>query len=58
MNEFKVRQVPEILHAETIARTRLFRVERLNLRFANGTEACSIAALFLARETLKRRPSP
>ncbi len=38
MNKFKVRQVPEILHAETIARTRLFRVERLNLRFANGTE--------------------
>ncbi len=38
MTEFKVRQVPEILRAETIARTRLFRVERLNLRFANGVE--------------------
>ena len=38
MTEFKVRQVPEILRAETIARTRLFRVERLNLRFANGAE--------------------
>ena len=38
MNEFKDRQVPAILRAETIARTRLFRVERLNLRFANGIE--------------------
>lgn len=38
MTDFKARQTPEILRAETIARTRLFRVERLNLRFANGTE--------------------
>lgn len=33
-----MRKVPEILNAETIARTRLFRVERINLRFSNGTE--------------------
>ena len=30
---------PEILHRETVARTRLFRVEQLELRFANGHEA-------------------
>jgi ADP-ribose diphosphatase len=33
-----MRKVPDILATETIARTRLFRVERVNLRFANGTE--------------------
>ncbi len=30
---------PEILHRETVATSRLFRVERLELRFANGREA-------------------
>ncbi len=30
---------PEILHRETVARTRLFRVEQLDLRFSNGREA-------------------
>jgi ADP-ribose diphosphatase len=30
---------PEILHRETVARTRLFRVEQLDLRFSNGHEA-------------------
>ena len=34
----KPRQIPQILSAETIARTRLFRVERVGLRFANGVE--------------------
>lgn len=29
---------PEILNAETIARTRIFRVERMDLRFSNGNE--------------------
>lgn len=29
---------PTITHAETIARTRLFRVERIGLRFDNGNE--------------------
>lgn len=29
---------PEILSAETIAHTRIFRVERMDLRFANGNE--------------------
>lgn len=29
---------PRILHAETIARSRLFRIEQLDLRFANGVE--------------------
>jgi ADP-ribose diphosphatase len=33
-----MRKVPEILRTETVARSRLFRVERVNLRFANGTE--------------------
>jgi ADP-ribose diphosphatase len=33
-----MRKVPEILHTETIARTRLFRVERVDLRFSNGHE--------------------
>jgi ADP-ribose diphosphatase len=30
---------PKILHRETVAASRLFRIERLNLRFANGHEA-------------------
>jgi len=34
-----MRQKPEILHTETVAQTRLFRVEQLDLRFANGAEA-------------------
>ncbi|QGX39560.1 ADP compounds hydrolase NudE [Permianibacter aggregans] len=29
---------PELLHAEIIAQTRLFRVEALHLRFSNGVE--------------------
>ncbi len=29
---------PEILRTETIARTRIFRVERIDLRFSNGQE--------------------
>lgn len=33
-----MRKKPEILESETIARSRLFRVERIALRFANGTE--------------------
>ncbi len=33
-----MRKVPEILSTETVARTRLFRVERLGLRFSNGNE--------------------
>lgn len=36
MNE--ERQLPEILKQETIAETRLFRVEALHLRFGNGVE--------------------
>lgn len=38
MTHHSHRPPPAILHAETIARTRLFRVERVSLRFANGTE--------------------
>jgi len=34
-----MRTKPEILESETIARSRLFRVERVALRFANGVEA-------------------
>lgn len=34
-----MRKKPEILHVQTLAQTRLFRVEQLNLRFANGREA-------------------
>ncbi len=34
-----MRKKPEILESETIARSRLFRVERIALRFANGVEA-------------------
>ncbi len=33
-----MRQIPEILSTETIARTRLFRIERVGLRFTNGTQ--------------------
>ena len=32
-------KMPEILKAEIIARSRLFRIERLELRFSNGKEA-------------------
>ena len=31
---------PEITRTETIARTRLFRVEQVDLRFSNGREVC------------------
>ena len=34
-----MRKKPEILHVQTLAQTRLFRVEQLDLRFANGREA-------------------
>lgn len=34
-----MRQKPQILHSETVAQTRLFRIEQLDLRFANGAEA-------------------
>lgn len=34
-----MRKKPEILHVQTLAQTRLFRVEQLKLRFANGREA-------------------
>ncbi|NJN47381.1 MAG: ADP compounds hydrolase NudE [Candidatus Competibacteraceae bacterium] len=33
-----MRKIPEVLHTETVARSRLFRVEQVNLRFANGNE--------------------
>lgn len=33
-----MRNKPQVLNAETIARTRIFRVERLDLRFSNGNE--------------------
>ena len=33
-----MREKPSILHTETLATTRLFRIEQLDLRFANGTE--------------------
>lgn len=33
-----MRKKPEILAAETVAQTRLFHVEQLDLRFANGVE--------------------
>lgn len=35
-----MRQKPEIVSAETIARTRIFRVEQVELRFSNGVEVC------------------
>ena len=34
----KKRQVPAIVHRETVARTRIFQVEQLDLRFSNGAE--------------------
>lgn len=34
----QVRKKPQILHAETIAKTRLFHVEQVDLRFSNGVE--------------------
>ncbi len=33
-----MRRKPEIINAETIARTRIFRVEQIDLRFSNGVE--------------------
>lgn len=33
-----MRKVPEILSAKTVALTRLFRIERVGLRFSNGNE--------------------
>jgi ADP-ribose diphosphatase len=35
-----MRQKPEILHRQTLAKTRLFHIEQLELRFANGVETC------------------
>lgn len=35
-----MRDKPEIIAAEIIAHTRMFRVEQLQLRFSNGVEAC------------------
>ncbi len=34
-----MRKKPEILNTQTLARTRLFHIEQLDLRFANGVEA-------------------
>jgi len=34
-----MRKKPHILRSETIAKTRIFRIEELDLRFANGVEA-------------------
>lgn len=34
------RNKPQIVATETIARTRLFRVETVHLRFSNGVETC------------------
>ncbi len=33
-----VRQLPEILSVETIAKTRIFEVQAVDLRFSNGEE--------------------
>lgn len=33
-----MRKKPEIVAAETLARTRLFHVEQLDLKFSNGVE--------------------
>ncbi len=33
-----MRKIPEILRSQIVARSRLFRVERLDLRFSNGVE--------------------
>ena len=35
-----MRKIPEVLNSEIIARTRFFRVEQRDLRFANGVEVC------------------
>lgn len=35
-----MREKPEIINAETVARTRIFRVEQVQLRFSNGVQAC------------------
>lgn len=37
-NTIAARPLPTVLHSEVIAETRLFRVEALHLRFANGVE--------------------
>lgn len=34
-----MRKKPEILHTSTLAKTRLFQIEQLDLRFSNGVEA-------------------
>ncbi|HKK07140.1 MAG: ADP compounds hydrolase NudE [Gammaproteobacteria bacterium] len=34
-----MKEKPSILNTETVARSRLFRIEQLDLRFANGVEA-------------------
>jgi ADP-ribose diphosphatase len=33
-----MRKKPQILHTETLARTRVFHIQQLDLRFANGVE--------------------
>ena len=33
-----MREKPEILKTETIAKTRIFRIEQVDLRFSNGSE--------------------
>jgi len=33
-----MRKKPQLLHSEIIAKTRIFKIERLGLRFSNGTE--------------------
>ena len=35
-----MRRKPEILNSRTIARTRRFHIEEIDLRFSNGTETC------------------
>lgn len=35
-----MREKPQIINTETLARTRLFHVEQLDLRFSNGVMAC------------------
>src|SRR5690554_1351445 len=36
--ELRMRKLPEILHKQEVARTRIFRIEQLDLRFANGEQ--------------------
>lgn len=36
----RMRKKPEILNTQTIAKTRIFHVEQLDLRFPNGVEVC------------------